>query len=300
MKKILLLLGLVYGFLPVDAQQRDPHFLAYIEQFYPIAVRQQQKHGIPASIILAQALLESGAGRGRLAVQANNHFGIKCHGWTGATILHDDDERNECFRKYRHAIESFEDHSEFLRTRPRYASLFLLETTDYVGWAHGLRAAGYATDPAYATKLISLIERFELYKFDRMTLQQLPTQQQGSVQNVEVPFVRTFFKSNNISIIVAEPGDTWSGLARELRIREERLRSFNEVDEQNQLTAGSIVYLSRKKRRANRANQIHVVRAGESMYSVSQIYGIQVRSLYELNNMTFDQGAYIHQVLRLR
>ena len=141
-------------------QSLDANYLAYIEKYHTIAIRQQKLHGIPASIILAQGLLESGAGRGRLAVEANNHFGIKCHDWTGDRIYHDDDERNECFRKYRHASESYEDHSLFLVNRSRYRNLFQLNPTDYVAWAHGLKAAGYATDPAYAQKLISLIERY--------------------------------------------------------------------------------------------------------------------------------------------
>lgn len=305
MRKLFLFFIILSGFTPAIAQQRSQHFLDYIEQFHQIAIRQQQKHGIPASIILAQGLLESGGGKGRLAVLANNHFGIKCHGWTGDRILHDDDEQNECFRKYRHAIESFEDHSNFLRTRPRYASLFQLSPTDYVNWAHGLRAAGYATDPAYATKLISLIERYELFRFDRVSEAQIAAIQAevpgtGSGQASQAPYIRQFYKSNHQRIIITEPGDTWSRLSQELRISERRLRSFNEVDENDELTAGRIVYLARKKTRADSANQIHVVRAGESMYSIAQMYGIQIRSLYRLNNMTYEQGAFIGQIIKLR
>jgi len=300
-KKHLLSLFIIALSTQTYGQARNQDFLNYIEQYHQIAVRQQKKYGIPASIILAQGLLESGAGKGRLATQANNHFGIKCHGWKGEKIFHDDDEKNECFRKYRHAVESYEDHSEFLKTRPRYASLFNLSSTDYVNWAHGLKAAGYATDPAYATKLISLIERFELFQYDRIKTDQLAARNEVEAQQIqEQAFVRREYKSNFIKIIITEPGDTWSGLSRETGISEKRLRIFNEVDDNHELSGGSIVYLNKKKHKAALANQIHIVQAGESMYSIAQVYGIRIRSLYKLNQMNYDQGAYIGQVLKLR
>ncbi len=142
----------------------------YISDFSSIAQRKMREHKIPASITLAQGILESASGRGRLAVEGNNHFGIKCHGWGGDKIFHDDDASQECFRKYKHAEQSFEDHSEFLTSRGRYAKLFELDVDDYEGWAKGLRAAGYATDRKYPDKLISLIERFQLYKYDQEVL----------------------------------------------------------------------------------------------------------------------------------
>ena len=142
----------------------------YILDFSTIAQRKMREHKIPASITLAQGILESASGRGRLAVEGNNHFGIKCHGWSGDKIFHDDDSSQECFRKYKHAEQSFEDHSEFLNSRGRYSKLFELDVDDYEGWAKGLRAAGYATDRKYPDKLISLIERFQLYKYDQEVL----------------------------------------------------------------------------------------------------------------------------------
>mgnify|MGYP001825850857 CR=1 FL=1 len=138
----------------------------YITFYKDIAVAEMKQYGIPASITLAQGILESGSGRGRLAVKANNHFGIKCHDWEGAKIFHDDDRAQECFRKYEDANRSFRDHSEFLANRKRYAKLFELDKDDYKGWAKELRRAGYATDRKYPEKLISLIERYQLYKFD--------------------------------------------------------------------------------------------------------------------------------------
>ncbi|MFA7446295.1 MAG: glucosaminidase domain-containing protein [Flavobacteriaceae bacterium] len=143
----------------------------YIETYKETAKDNMRTHGIPASITLAQGILESGSGNGRLAKEANNHFGIKCHtGWKGDTIRHDDDAAQECFRKYRHASESFQDHSLFLTSRSRYNDLFKLKKDDYEGWAKGLRKAGYATDPKYPDKLISLIERYELYQYDNEVL----------------------------------------------------------------------------------------------------------------------------------
>ena len=138
----------------------------YIDFYKDIAISEMKQYGIPASITLAQGILESGSGKGRLAVKANNHFGIKCHNWTGAKIYHDDDAAQECFRKYQDANKSFRDHSEFLANRERYAKLFQLDMDDYKGWAKELRRAGYATDRKYPQKLISLIERYELYQFD--------------------------------------------------------------------------------------------------------------------------------------
>jgi flagellum-specific peptidoglycan hydrolase FlgJ len=141
--------------------------LQYISFFKAVAINEMQLYGIPASITLAQGILESGSGKGRLARQANNHFGIKCHKWNGDKIYHDDDKEQECFRKYNDPNSSYRDHSEFLANKKRYSKLFKLKITDYKGWAKGLRKAGYATDPKYPKKLISIIERYELYKYDK-------------------------------------------------------------------------------------------------------------------------------------
>ena len=142
----------------------------YIDTYKEIAQNEMRLYDIPASITLAQGILESGSGKGTLSVKANNHFGIKCHGWTGAEIYHDDDKAQECFRKYKNAKYSFRDHSLFLKDRKRYAKLFKLKKSNYKGWAKELKAAGYATDRKYPQKLISLIERYQLYKFDKEVL----------------------------------------------------------------------------------------------------------------------------------
>ena len=277
------------------SQTLNPTYQAYIEKFHAIAIKQQKEHGIPASIILAQGLLESGAGRGILATEANNHFGIKCHDWTGKKIYKDDDEKNECFRKYRHAEESYEDHSLFLVNRPRYSSLFLLNPTDYVSWAHGLKAAGYATDPAYAQKLINLIERYGLHQYDIEKKGLFATKTDLQTQSE-----RRIYKSNYLRIVVATDDDTYASLAEELKISEKRLRKYNEVGTETQLKKGDIVYLSKKKKTAARANHIHVVQPGETLYGISQIYGIQLINLYKMNDIPFTQGAYIGQIIKLR
>ena len=142
----------------------------YIEYFKDIAMQEMIDYGIPASITLAQGILESGSGKGRLAVEANNHFGIKCHKWDGDKIFHDDDKKNECFRKYKNPQTSFRDHSVFLTTRSRYEFLFDFKIDDYVSWSEGLKKAGYATDPNYPQKLINIIERYKLYEYDKIVV----------------------------------------------------------------------------------------------------------------------------------
>lgn len=291
---LLILLLLAPG---LTGQTRDQLYNDYISEYHRIATAQQRSHRIPASIILAQGLLESGAGRSRLAREANNHFGIKCHEWTGNRIYHDDDERNECFRKYNHPRESFEDHSIFLTSRPRYQSLFLLPADDYKGWAHGLKSAGYATDPGYAYKLIDIIERFELYRYDRHDLAQ---QHLPGVPESGLYSERPVYKSNGIKMVVAQPADTYASIAAATGIREDRLRFYNDAPEHATLHPGSVVYLSKKKKKGSRAYPVHVVQEGETLYGIAQNYGIQLIRLYELNNMSLQQGASVGQVLKLR
>jgi LysM repeat protein len=290
----------------LQGQTTEQKYLEYIKQFSGIAQRQQQKFNIPASIILAQGLLESGAGLSRLTLLGNNHFGIKCHDWKGEKIYHDDDEKNECFRKYNHAEESFDDHSAFLTSRPRYKTLFNLNPTDYAGWAHGLKAAGYATDPSYAQKLINLIERFQLYQYDQVNysatlpgVQNKHNLQQNST-SIHHTGLRNIYKSNYINIIVATEKDSYETLSKELNISESKLRRYNDAPATMNLTAGDIVYLKSKKRKAACPNKIHVVKTGETLYSISQVYGIKLLSLYKLNELPFTEPAKTGQILKLR
>ena len=170
MKRLsLFTLLLLIGFcLPLQAQIRwNQRWQDYIDRYKDIAIVEMHKYGIPASITLAQGLLESGAGTSELATKGNNHFGIKSHGWGGRTMRHDDDRRGELFRVYDSPLESYEDHSKFLANRAHYKSLFTLDKTDYKGWAHGLKRAGYATNPKYAYRLIDIIEAYRLYEHDK-------------------------------------------------------------------------------------------------------------------------------------
>lgn len=193
----------------------------YIAIFSDIAQDEMRKYGIPASITLAQGILESASGKGRLSVEANNHFGIKCHNWTGAKIYHDDDASQECFRKYKNAKYSFRDHSLFLTGRKRYSKLFNLEKDDYSGWAKGLRAAGYATDRKYPSKLISLIERYQLYRFDADVLGKQA--------------------ANNDKHTVVK-GDTLYSISRKYNLSVNELKALNSL-ENNDLFVGQILFV---------------------------------------------------------
>lgn len=193
---------------------------AYILQYADIAMEEMRKYKIPASITLAQGILESGSGKGRLAVEANNHFGIKCHGWTGEKIYHDDDASQECFRKYTHADQSFEDHSTFLTSRGRYADLFKLDTDDYEAWAKGLRAAGYATDRKYPEKLISLIERFQLHKYDDAVLGTPSKPKKSSI-------------NNEVTTHEVVKGDTLYSLSKKYNTTVEALQKLNNLKDVN-------------------------------------------------------------------
>jgi flagellum-specific peptidoglycan hydrolase FlgJ len=191
----------------------------YITNFNEIAKQNMKLHGVPASITLAQGILESGAGKGKLALSANNHFGIKCHkGWTGDSVKHDDDAEQECFRKYEQPQESYKDHSLFLTSRPRYASLFKLDKGDYQSWAKGLKAAGYATDVKYPDKLIGLIERFELYKFDNEVLQRnyIPVKKDPLVEISE-------------GYYTIQQGDTLYSLSKKFNQSVEELQKMNNL-----------------------------------------------------------------------
>ncbi|GGW68315.1 hemagglutinin [Winogradskyella epiphytica] len=200
----------------------------YIDQYSEIAKNKMRTHKIPASITLAQGILESGSGRGRLAVEGNNHFGIKCHGWQGAKIYHDDDRSQECFRKYKKAEGSYEDHSEFLTGRQRYSGLFKLKPDDYKGWAKGLRAAGYATDRRYPEKLISLIERYKLYQFDEEVL--------GSRSQRSTTIIEKTSKNSTTTHIVAK-GDTLYSLSRLYKTTVEAIKASNRL-KSNDLSIG--------------------------------------------------------------
>lgn len=279
--------------LLMQAQTRNKQYENYIKQYRDIAVQEMKRYHIPASITLAQGLLESGAGQSTLARKSNNHFGIKCGGdWTGRTVSHDDDARGECFRAYKHPKESYEDHSKFLAGRPRYASLFKLSITDYKGWARGLKKAGYATNPRYADQLIGIIELYDLHRYD--TKDGLKWMKQNP--NPHQPYV-----ANGLLYIVVRAGDSWKSISKEFDISQSKLRKYNDLYKGYALQEGDILYLEKKNRKAPKDHIVHVLRSGESMYTVAQKYGIRLKNLYKLNKMQPDDPApELGTILRLR
>ena len=272
----------------------------YINTYKDLAIEQMNKHKIPASITLAQGLLESGAGKSRLAREGNNHFGIKCHSdWKGGKVYHDDDLKNECFRKYKTVRESYEDHSFFLN-KPRYRFLYSLNITDYRGWAQGLQRSGYATDRAYANKLIKIIEDYELYQYDkggRKSKQGKNTNQQTSITIVNR---HTPYKTHNLVYVVAQDGDTYDAIAQEFNFKAKDLCKYNEVPEDFPLKKGDLVYFKKKKSKADKPYYEHVIQVGESMHSISQLYGIKVKNLYKMNKKDFEYVPEEGDVLKLR
>ena len=250
MKNILTLFICLLCVLSAQAQTRNKQYEDYIKKYSDIAVREMKRYHIPASITLAQGLLESGAGQSTLARKSNNHFGIKCGGdWRGRTVSHDDDARGECFRAYSHPEESYEDHSKFLAGRPRYASLFKLKITDYKGWAHGLKKAGYATNPHYAEKLIGIIELYNLHKYDT---------KDGVKWMKQNPEPHQPYVSNELLYIVVRAGDTWKSISKEFDISQSKLRKYNDLYKGYNLLVGDILYLEKKKRKASKDNIVHV------------------------------------------
>lgn len=293
MKKLKLLLILIISCLTLQAQTRNKQYEDYIKKYRELAVEEMKKYHIPASITLAQGLLESGAGQSTLARKSNNHFGIKCGGdWTGKTVSHDDDARGECFRAYKHPKDSYEDHSKFLAGRPRYASLFKLKITDYKGWARGLKKAGYATNPRYADQLIGIIELYELHKYDEKNYLKWIKKNPNPHQT---------YIANDLLYIVVRAGDSWKSISKEFDISQKKLRKYNDLYKGYALQVGDILYLEKKNKKADKEHIVHVLRAGESMYSVSQKYGIRLKNLYKMNKMDADDSApEVGTILRLR
>lgn len=257
-----------------------------------------QIYKIPASITLAQGILESGNGNSVLARQANNHFGIKCHDWKGETITLDDDKPNECFRKYPTADESYKDHSLFLTGRTRYAKLFELGLNDYKGWAQGLKDAGYATSTKYPAQLIELIERLGLTKYDE---QVNPKNNQGTemlaeeVDKSKKPeTAASAYKAhtvkvhrNKIDYIVARKGDTYYKISQEFHIGMWQLYRYNDFGpKKDLLEEGDIVYIEPKRRRAKDKNATYTATKNTTLVAISQSEGIKLKSLMEMNNIS--------------
>ncbi|MBP8959798.1 MAG: glucosaminidase domain-containing protein [Bacteroidales bacterium] len=295
----------------------------YIETYKDLAISEMRRTGIPASITLAQGIIESGNGQSRLAVEGNNHFGIKCHnGWTGATIRHNDDRRNECFRKYRSPEESYRDHSDFLKATPRYSFLFNLDPTDYKAWARGLKEAGYATDPGYDKRLIRKIEEYSLYEYDRQALSNFSGRDDNKIVNNKTAKTIKLQKNtisakhnsydfrekssdrvmenNRIKYIVVKEEDTRESIEKELNLLKWELSKYNELSPDFIPQPGQILYIQPKRDKAELGKEYHVVKEGETMYSISQIYGIKLKKLYYMNRMEEGTEPVVGQKLWLR
>lgn len=302
--RYLLLVIFTISSLALSAQRRNAAYENYIEKYKDIAIEQMEEHHIPASITLAQGLLESGAGQSELARRSNNHFDIKCHDeWTGKRTYHDDDRRDDCFRVYSSVRDSYEDHSKFL-LRPRYARLFKLDQQDYKGWAHGLKACGYATLPTYANRLIGIIELYELYRYDKKG------GGKKSKSYVAIGAQHPLYLINNLDCIIAREGDTWESLSRELkergiRLSARKLRKYNEAPSKYFFpSAGTPIFLQKKLKHADRdkypKDYWHRIQPDESMYSIAQMYGVRIKYLYKMNYRKADYVPEPGDILRVR
>lgn len=296
MKRLLLVLMTVL--LSIGAAKNPK--LDYIDKYSDLAIKEMKRTGVPASITLAQGILESNAGQSVLTTKGNNHFGIKCHNdWRGKTMKMDDNAPKECFRVYPNAEASFRDHSDFLRSRDRYKSLFELKQTDYKGWARGLKKAGYATDPGYADKLITLIEDYELYRFDKgvkvsvkppleieepKVVQLEPRPGMKYQESVTFSTARKVYSQNGVPFVYAEAGETYASIAASNGLFLKELLKFNDYEQEVALEPGAMVYLARKKAQGPvGVNKYVVEKDGETLRDIAQRFGIRYAALQKLN-----------------
>lgn len=299
---------------------------SYILQFREVALEQERIYGIPAPITLAQGILESGAGRSGLARNANNHFGIKAYGgWTGRVYLAWDDETTKSkFRWYNSASESYKDHSLFLKNNGRYRSLFSKSVYDYRGWANGLQQAGYATSQTYAKALIGYIDTYQLYAINggvklrpgktvtitktitkeelvvRKDLQLEESEVSEEQESVENTIKRYVVEINGVRCTILYPGETLSSIAMKYDIPKSKILEYNETTSENDLREGDIIFLDKKKNKYQGAQDYYKVKEGETMYSISQQFGIKLASLTKMNNKTFFSNLSVGEIIKLK
>ncbi|MCA6441776.1 MAG: glucosaminidase domain-containing protein [Sediminibacterium sp.] len=305
---------------------------AYIARYKEIAIQEMIRSGVPASITLAQGILESQSGESDLVKRSNNHFGIKCKPeWTGPRTYHDDDEKGECFRVYDSPENSFKDHSDFLRTRAHYAFLFKLNPTDYEGWANGLKKAGYATAPTYPAKLIKLINDYQLQQYTTDALARIsnpkiqapetrvtpvvtttasstPIEKEEEEESssttpapnkkTNTPVVSTPFEINATRVVFVPAGTSLLALANKYEIAYSRLLNFNDMDEVDILEKDQLVYLEKKQKKG--ITDFHEVKAGETLFSIAQANAIRMESLLLYNNLTKDTQPSVGTKLKLK
>lgn len=341
MKSIIVIVLAFIAMAPTAAQRRVERQV-YIAKYMDWAVKEMFRTGIPASITLAQGILESDCGRSDLAVGANNHFGIKCHNdWDGKRMYKDDDRKNECFRSYETAYDSFRDHSDFLVNKNRYRPLFELDRTDYEGWAHGLKKCGYATEPTYAKRLITIIEEEGLSAIDRgetylpdvnVSPEPIKPNQKKSDETdepavdvntdgskggvtvkkkVRTPKVKANFEiepfaphkveyNNNVRYVEVRSNDTFESIASEFQMMKWELFKYNDLESGADIGDMAILYLRPKRNRAHSDCKTHTVEKGETMWSISQRYGVKLRKLLRRNNMAANDVPIVGQLIHLR
>jgi LysM repeat protein len=287
---------------------------SYIEAYKDLAISEMERTGVPASITLAQGMVESDYGRSSLARVANNHFGIKCHNdWDGQTIRQHDDRRNECFRKYRRPEDSFYDHSDFLRSGSRYSFLFSLDPSNYKAWAHGLKKAGYATNPDYAHMIIRKIEENKLYQYDRGYIAKadkpsdpsvilpkpvaqsksqpaseklLPEKEESITFGEVMAMAPRIMQNNRVQYIIVREGETPDKIENEFMIKRSDLAAYNDLKPDFNTVPGQILYLEPKREKSEPGKEFHTATKGETMYMISQKYAVKLKNLLEMNNMT--------------
>ena len=305
MKKLLLLLCLLFASMVQLFAQSSPVIKAYIATYRDIAMAEMQRTGVPASITLAQGIHETQAGQSKLVLKSNNHFGIKCKSeWKGESVSHDDDARGECFRKYADPADSYKDHSDFLKTRAHYASLFNLDPTDFEGWAHGLKKAGYATNPKYPQILIRIIKDYNLQDYTLVALGRkamepdaLALKPAGSntetiaseVNNSRLPrktYPQGVFQINRTNVIYVTKSTPYLALALEYKIPLRRLFEFNDLADTEMTGDHQLVFIQRKRREG--ATAVHKVEEGETLHDIAQSEAIQLESLLSYNYLRSD------------
>lgn len=323
-KTILILLCALVGVSAVVAKERQTRE-EYVEKYKAIAIAHMERYGIPASITMAQGILESDSGNSRLSLTSNNHFGIKCKkSWTGDKVYYDDDAKGECFRAYPSVEASYEDHADFLDQSPRYDSLFAYPADDYRSWARGLKACGYATAPDYAERLVKIIESMKLYLLDKENGNKIYAAAKSATANTEAWWESNIatsdeqinpnafrvtvnshkgygvYRSNHTFYVVAKEGDTFESVGDIFDISPKMLRKFNDVAKDGKLSKGDIVYIERKKTQWLGNVMQHKVVRDENIYSLSQAYGIRLKSLKKLNRMREGQDVKKGDVIRLK
>lgn len=320
MKKVCTTFFILLSTLALSAGQPSQAVLDYIDQYKAIAVAEMVEYKIPASITMAQGILESGAGQSELAKKSNNHFGIKCHtDWKGEKVYYDDDAKDECFRKYDHVEDSYRDHSEFLSSKQRYAELFKLDADDYKGWAKGLKAAGYATNPKYADLLINLIEEYELQALDKMSLAEVKKHnkkiEKEEPKEKDIPvnknektksdknftwggYNEDVFYFNRIPTVTIQSGDSPEKLAEKHHKKLSLLKDYNDIENGGTLTPGTKFYLQPKRKKGD--TKFHTVKEGETMWTISRDEGVRMQQLYKYNKMQNGEEPAVGEQINLR